>query len=76
MSAQKLAFGPFVLDTGASALTRQGAPVPVSYRGLLLLAAFLERPGENLSKSELDGGRLARARGRGEQPLGANRLAA
>jgi len=53
MSAQKLAFGPFVLDTGAGALTRQGAPVPVSYRGLMLLTAFLERPGENLSKSEL-----------------------
>ena len=53
MSAQKLAFGPFVLDTGAGALTRHGAPVPVSYRGLLLLAAFLQRPGENLSKSEL-----------------------
>ncbi len=53
MTAQKLAFGPFVLDPGAGALLRHGAPVPTSYRGLLLLTAFLRRPGENLSRSEL-----------------------
>jgi TolB-like protein/Tfp pilus assembly protein PilF len=53
MTAQKLAFGPFVLDLGAGALSRHGAPVPTSYRGLLLLTAFLKRPGENLSRSEL-----------------------
>ena len=53
MTAQKLAFGPFVLDLGAGALSRHGAPVPTSYRGLLLLTAFLKRPGENLSKSDL-----------------------
>jgi len=53
MPAQKLAFGPFVLDAASGALTRHGAPVPVSYRGLLLLVAFLKRPGDDLSKSEL-----------------------
>ena len=53
MTAPKLAFGPFVLDLGAGALSRHGAPVPISYRGLMLLSAFLKRPGENLSKSEL-----------------------
>jgi TolB-like protein len=53
MPAQKLAFGPFVLDLGAGALSRHGAPAPISYRGLLLLTAFLRRPGENLSRSEL-----------------------
>jgi TolB-like protein len=53
MTAQKLAFGPFVLDLGAGALSRHGAPVPTSYRGLLLLTAFLKRPGESLSKSDL-----------------------
>ena len=53
MSGQRFAFGPFVLDVGAGALSRHGAPVPISYRGLLLLSAFLKRPGENLSKSEL-----------------------
>jgi TolB-like protein len=53
MAAQKLAFGPFVLDLGAGALSRHGAPVPISYRGLLLLAALLKKPGESLSKSDL-----------------------
>jgi TolB-like protein/Tfp pilus assembly protein PilF len=53
MSAQKLAFGPFVFDAGAATLTRRGAPVPVSYRGVLLLTAFLQRPGESMSKSVL-----------------------
>ena len=52
MSGQRFAFGPFVLDVGAGALSRRGVPVPVSYRGLLLLTALRERPGENLSKSE------------------------
>ena len=53
MPEKRYAFGPFVLDAGASALLRHGAPLPVSYRGLLLLAAFVKRPGENLSKAEL-----------------------
>ena len=53
MAAQKLAFGPFVLDLSAGALSRHGAPVPISYRGLLLLTAFLKRPGESLGKSDL-----------------------
>ena len=53
MTAQKLAFGPFVLDLGAGALSRHGAPVPTSYRGLLLLTEFVKRPGESLSKSDL-----------------------
>lgn len=53
MSGPRFAFGPFVLDVGASSLSRRGVPVPVSYRGLLLLTAFAERPGENLTKSEL-----------------------
>lgn len=53
MSGQRFAFGPFVLDAAAGALSRHGAPVSISYRGLLLLAAFLRRPGENLSKSDL-----------------------
>ena len=53
MASQKLAFGPFVFDAGACALSRQGAPAPISYRGLMLLKAFLNKPGETLSKSEL-----------------------
>jgi TolB-like protein/Flp pilus assembly protein TadD len=53
MHAQKFAFGPFVLDLGAGTLSRHGAPVPISYRGLLLLTAFLKNPGESLSRSDL-----------------------
>src|SRR5262249_20782961 len=47
------AFGPFVLDPEAGTLLCKGAPVPVSYRASLLLAAFLNRPGEVLTKSDL-----------------------
>ena len=52
MSA-RFAFGPYVLDPGAGILLRQGVPVPVSYRGFRLLSAFLEHPGEVLTKSDL-----------------------
>jgi TolB-like protein/Tfp pilus assembly protein PilF len=46
-------FGSFVLNANAGTLVRQGVPIPVGYRGLLLLAAFLKRPGEILTKSDL-----------------------
>ena len=52
MSA-RLTFGPYVLDPGAGTLCRQGVPVPLGYRGFLLLSAFLDRPGEVLTKSDL-----------------------
>ena len=47
------AFGPYVLDSETGTLLREGVPVPVGYRGLLLLKAFLNRPGEVLTKSSL-----------------------
>jgi TolB-like protein len=53
MLAQRLAFGPFVLNPEAGTLSRKGVPVPLSYRASLLLAAFLNRPGEVLTKSDL-----------------------
>jgi adenylate cyclase len=49
----RLTFGPFVLDPGSGTLCRQGVPVPLSYRGFLLLSAFLDRPGEVVTKSDL-----------------------
>jgi TolB-like protein len=52
MSA-RLTFGPYVLDPAAGTLCRQGVPLPLGYRGFLLLSAFLERPGEVLTKSDL-----------------------
>ena len=53
MPGERLAFGPFVLDPEAGTLLRKGVPVPVSYRGLLLLTTLLKRPGEVLTKSDL-----------------------
>ena len=53
MQGSRFAFGPFVLDPGAGTLLRHDTPVPVGYRGLMLLAALAGRPGEILSKSEL-----------------------
>jgi DNA-binding winged helix-turn-helix (wHTH) protein len=53
MSGQRIAFGPFVFNSEARTLVRQGLPVPVGYRGLLLLAAFLEHPGQVLTKASL-----------------------
>ncbi|PTE10706.1 winged helix-turn-helix domain-containing tetratricopeptide repeat protein [Mesorhizobium helmanticense] len=49
----RFAFGPFVLDSDAGTLLRNDVPVAVGYRGLKLLAALVERPGEILEKAEL-----------------------
>jgi TolB-like protein/Tfp pilus assembly protein PilF len=53
MAGSRFAFGPFVLDAEAGTLARQGVPVPIAYRGQLILAALVGRPGEVLSKSDL-----------------------
>jgi DNA-binding winged helix-turn-helix (wHTH) protein len=53
MAGQRFAFGPFVLDVDAGTLLRDGVPVPVGYRGFLLLEALLNRPSEVLTKSDL-----------------------
>ena len=53
MQGHCLAFGPFVLNAEAGTLLRRKIPVPVGYRGLLLLKALAKRPGEVLTKSDL-----------------------
>ena len=53
MAGLQIAFHPFLLNAEGTLLTRQGVPVPVSYRGLALLGALLKRPGEVLGKSDL-----------------------
>ncbi|MBP0582006.1 winged helix-turn-helix domain-containing protein [Labrys sp. LIt4] len=53
MQGSRFAFGPFVLDTGAATLLRDDAPVAAGYRGLKLLAALIEKPGEVLGKAAL-----------------------
>jgi TolB-like protein/Flp pilus assembly protein TadD len=46
-------FGSFILSPGASTLLRDGMPLPVSYRGLRILAALVQRKGEVVRKAEL-----------------------
>src|SRR5436190_14122457 len=53
MGGRCFAFGAFVLDPEAGTLLRKGVPVSVPYRASLLLTAFLNRPGEVLTKSDL-----------------------
>ena len=53
MSPRVFAFGPFVLDTDRGSLTREGRLVAVGQKGLLLLQAFLQAPGQVLTKAEL-----------------------
>lgn len=53
MVRERFLFGPFVLSPEDGTLVRQGVPVPVGYRGLLLLTLLVRRPSEVLKKSEL-----------------------
>jgi len=53
MHGQSIAFGPCVLDLSRDILLREGRPVAVSHKGLLLLKALLRRPGETVTKPEL-----------------------
>ena len=53
MPGQQFGFGPFLLDLDRHVLLREGEPVAVGYRGVLLLGALLRRPGEVFTKAEL-----------------------
>ncbi|MEA3002455.1 MAG: hypothetical protein QOH81_1243 [Sphingomonadales bacterium] len=53
MQRQLLTFGPFLLNLDNGTLLRMGERVAVGRRGVLLLAAFLERRGEIVTKAEL-----------------------
>lgn len=53
MHWEHVAFGPFALNVEVGTLLREGIPVPVSHRGMLLLAALTKQPGKILTKSEL-----------------------
>jgi DNA-binding winged helix-turn-helix (wHTH) protein len=46
-------FGPFTLDIENAALHESGKPVPISRQPLLLLEAFVRRPGSLLTRDEL-----------------------
>jgi TolB-like protein len=53
MPHEHFRFGPFMLDMDRGMLSRDGRPVAVGQKGLLLLRAFLESPGRVLDKSSL-----------------------
>lgn len=46
-------FGPFVFDPARGGLFRDDRPVPASHKGLRLLAALLQTPGEAVAKATL-----------------------
>ena len=49
---RRLAFGPFVFDPSRGVL-RDGQPVPINQKGLRLLSALLDKPGEVVDKAAL-----------------------
>lgn len=53
MGERRYSFGPFVLDTEAGTMSRDGAPVNVGQRGIALLTALLDAGGEPVSKDDL-----------------------
>ena len=50
---KRLAFGPFVFDLSRGVLLRDGRPVPINQKGLRLLGALLDTPGEVIDKADL-----------------------
>lgn len=50
---QSIAFGSCVLDLSSGLLLREGRPVTIGHKGLLLLKALLRKPGETVTKPEL-----------------------
>jgi TolB-like protein len=50
---KRFAFGPFVLDPSRGALLRDGRPVQVNQKGILLLTALLRTAGEAVGKEAL-----------------------
>ena len=49
----RLAFGPFVLDSARGVLLRDGRSVPANHKGIRLLATLLQTPGEVVDKATL-----------------------
>ena len=53
MAAGRLAFPPFLLDTGRGMLTRDGEAVTIGHRAFLVLQTLLGARGQPVTKSEL-----------------------
>ena len=52
-SQSQYQFGPFLLDPAERVLTRDGAPVPLTFRVFEMLLTFVRSPGRILTKDEL-----------------------
>ena len=53
MTGPRLAVGPFVLDTGARRLVKNGQPVPIPVKAFETLAALVQRAGRVVEKDDL-----------------------
>src|SRR5215203_2141887 len=53
MPSQPFSFGPFTLDPERGSLRRDGEPIVIGNKGLLLLQALLEARGKPVSKADL-----------------------
>jgi TolB-like protein/tetratricopeptide (TPR) repeat protein len=53
MPGRRLSFGPFQIDQVTQVILRDGEPLAVGRRCVLLFEALLSRPGEIITKSEL-----------------------
>lgn len=53
MPPQNFAFGPFVLDSSRGVLLRDGQPVALGHKALLLLKALVQALGDTVSKAQL-----------------------
>ena len=53
MPGQRFIFGPFLFNPDNGTILREGEPVAIGHKGVLLLEALLKRPGEVISKAEL-----------------------
>ena len=53
MAGPTTAFGPFAFDRSAAVLLRDGKPVDIGQRGIVLLKALIEARGETVTKAEL-----------------------
>ena len=65
-------FGRFELRPARASCSRTASPSRLGARAFDLLVALADRPGELIAKDEFLATRVARSRGRGEQPAGAD----
>ncbi len=73
MSAQTVAFGPFLLNPDNGTLFRDGELVAIGQKGALLLGALVDEPRSGANQGRAHGRGVAGHDRRGKQPLGPDR---